>query len=262
MPTIARNGTTLYYESTGNGRPILFSHGYGGTAEMWARQAEELSKQYRVITWEMRGHARSDSPSDLAAYSEAEAVADMEAILDACDAPHAVIAGLALGGYLSLCFYIARPERTDALILVGTGPGYRKDAARDAWNSSADALADSLDAKGLDALDVIAWGRHPLHRSATGLAQASRGMLKQSDAHVMEALPTIDVPTLVVVGELDTEFLIPSSYMTKKIPDATEVVVAGVGHGANMDAPDDFNRSVLDFLAKLPAQGDSEESKQ
>ena len=245
MPTIARNGTTLYYESTGNGRPILFSHGYGGTAEMWARQAEELSKQYRVITWEMRGHARSDSPSDLAAYSEAEAVADMEAILDACDAPHAVIAGLALGGYLSLCFYIARPERTDALILVGT-----------------DALADSLDAKGLDALDVIAWGRHPLHRSATGLAQASRGMLKQSDAHVMEALPTIDVPTLVVVGELDTEFLIPSSYMTKKIPDATEVVVAGVGHGANMDAPDDFNRSVLDFLAKLPAQGDSEESKQ
>lgn len=257
MPTITRNGTTLYFECSGSGQAILFSHGYGGTAEMWDRQVEQLSAQYRVITWDMRGHARSDSPGDSAAYSEAEAVADMAAILDACDAQHAVIGGLALGGYLALCFYLAYPERTDALILVGTGPGYRNDAARDAWNASADTLADSLDAKGLDALDVIAWGRHPLHRSATGLALASRGMLRQDDGHVMASLPTITVPVLIVVGERDSDFIAPSGYMTKKIPGATQVVVAAAGHGCNMDAPHEFNQSVLDFLAKIPDVADT-----
>lgn len=257
MPTIARNGTALYFQCSGDGQPILFSHGYGGTAEMWDRQVEQLSAQYRVITWEMRGHARSDSPGDPAGYSEAEAVEDMAAILDACDAQHAVIGGLALGGYLSLCFYLAYPARADALILVGTGPGYRNDAARDAWNASAGTLADTLDAHGLDALAGIAWGRHPLHRSAAGLALAARGMLRQEDGHVLESLPAVAVPTLIVVGERDSDFIAPSGYMTKKIPDATQVVIAAAGHGCNMDAPREFNQSVLDFLANIPDLADA-----
>ncbi|ODU04514.1 MAG: alpha/beta hydrolase [Pseudonocardia sp. SCN 72-86] len=251
MPTLDRDGTSLHYESHGDGVPVLFSHGYGGTAEMWDRQVEALAGRCRLITWEMRGHARSDSPTDPAAYSEAAAVADMAALLDACDADDAVIAGLALGGYLSLAFRLAHPRRTRALVLVGTGPGYRNDAARDAWNATADSIADALDTDGLDALEKIAWGRHPLHRSAAGLALASRGMLRQEDGHIMESLPAVDVPTLVVVGARDTDFLVPSAYMARKIPDATLVEIADADHGCNMDAPEDFNRSLLDFLARV-----------
>jgi pimeloyl-ACP methyl ester carboxylesterase len=252
MPTITRDGTTLYFECSGSGRPVLLSHGYSGTGRMWDQQVDELSTKCRVITWDMRGHARSDSPDAVACYSEAEAVADMEAILDACDAQDAVIGGLALGGYLSLCFYIAHRERTQALILVGTGPGYRKDSAREAWNISADTLADGLDANGLDALKEVVWGRHPLHRSATGLALAARGMLRQSDAHVLESLPTVTVPTLIVVGERDVDFIAPSNYMTNKISGATQVIIPAVGHGCNMDSPKDFNDAVLAFLNTLP----------
>ncbi len=252
MSTITRNDTTLYFESAGSGPAILLSHGYGGTAEMWDRQVAALSDQYQVITWEMPGHARSDSPTDLAAYSEAESVADMAAILDACGVQRATIGGLALGGYLSLCFNLAHPERTDALVLIGTGPGYRNDAARDGWNSYADTLADTLETKGLDALVDIAWGRHPLHRSATGLALASRGLLKQDDAHVLESLPAVTVPTLIAVGEDDSDFIAPANYMAKKIPDATHTVIPAAGHGCNMDAPELFNTSLLNFLARVP----------
>lgn len=249
MATIRRNGTELYFDCRGDGPAILLSHGYSGTADMWDAQLAVLAAQYRVIVWDMRGHARSDSPAEVEAYSEAESLADMEAILDECGAQSAVIGGLALGGYLSLCFAAAAPQRTNALILVGTGPGWRNDAARDAWNAHAEGIAASLDERGLEALDEVIWGRHPLHRSAAGLARSARGALRQDDAHVIDSLPAIGVPTLIVVGEHDSDFIAPANYMTKKIPNATEVVISDAGHGCNMDAPDEFNRIALDFLA-------------
>ena len=77
-------------------------------------------------------------------------------------------------------------------------------------------------------------------------------MLAQRDARVIESLPDIDVPTLVLVGADDTGFLAGSDYMAAKIANATKVVVDGAGHAANIDKPEDFNHATLDFLAKVP----------
>src|SRR6185312_13781142 len=98
MPTINRNGVQIYYEAHGEGYPVLLTHGYSATAQMWQPQLAALSSRYRFISWDMRGHGRSDSPADLDAYSEAETVADIAAILDAEQAQQAVIGGLSLGG--------------------------------------------------------------------------------------------------------------------------------------------------------------------
>lgn len=200
MPTIERQSTTLYYEVHGDGLPLLLSHGYSGTGEMWSKQVGPLSSSRRVVTWDMRGHGRSASPDDPAAYSELSSVQDMAAILDECGAAPAVVGGLALGGYLSLCIYLSYPERTRALILVGTGPGYRNAAAREGWNRNAQSIADDLDARGLAALDDVIWGRDPLHRSASGLAHSARGVLVQDDDHVFDSLPRISVPTLIALA--------------------------------------------------------------
>jgi pimeloyl-ACP methyl ester carboxylesterase len=86
-----------------------------------------------------------------------------------------------------------------------------------------------------------------------GLALAARGMLRQDDAHVLQALPTVSVPTLVVVGEQDVDFIAPANYMQRKIPDARGVVIEGAGHGCNMDAPQAFNDAVAEFLTAVPA---------
>ena len=83
----------------------------------------------------MRGHGESDSPPEPTA-TEAESVADMAGILDACGYDRAIIGGLSLGGYLSLAFHLAHPGRTAALMLIDTGPGYKNDEARQKWNES------------------------------------------------------------------------------------------------------------------------------
>jgi pimeloyl-ACP methyl ester carboxylesterase len=89
------------------------------------------------------------------------------------------------------------------------------------------------------------------HRSAQGLAHAARGMLAQRDAAVIDSLPGIRVPTLIIVGDQDTPFIAPCEYMAKKIPGARLEVIAGAGHASNLDQPEAFNRVLLAFLDSL-----------
>ena len=78
-------------------------------------------------------------------------------------------------------------------------------------------------------------------------------MLTQRDAGVMETLPHIKVPSLVVVGADDTPFLAASDYMAAKIPGAQKVVIPAAGHAANIDQPKAFNEAVVSFLGRLDA---------
>ena len=91
------------------------------------------------------------------------------------------------------------------------------------------------------------------HRSADGLTRAARGMLTQRDASVINALPDIRLPSLVVVGANDKPFLAAADYMAAKIPGARKAVIADAGHAANIDQPAAFNAALLSFLQTLPA---------
>jgi pimeloyl-ACP methyl ester carboxylesterase len=249
MPTLDRDGVKIHYEVTGDGPALLLTHGYSATGQMWQGQIATLSPHFKVITWDMRGHGASDYPQDPAAYSEEATVADMGALLDAVGAKSAVIGGLSLGGYMSLAFHRAHPERTRALLIIDTGPGYKNDQARDGWNANAIRRAERLEADGLgDLSKASAEVRQARHRDATGLARAARGMLTQRDARVIESLPTIAVPSIVIVGACDTPFLAASDYMAAKIPGAKKVVIENAGHSANIDQPQAFNAALLNFL--------------
>jgi pimeloyl-ACP methyl ester carboxylesterase len=78
-------------------------------------------------------------------------------------------------------------------------------------------------------------------------------MLTQRDARVMELLPEIKVPSLIVVGADDTPFLAASDYMAAKIPGAQKVVIPAAGHAVNIDQPQAFVDAVTPFLNNLPA---------
>ena len=251
MPKLNRDGIEIYYEVHGEGPALLLTHGFSSSSQMWAGQVAPFSKAFKLITWDMRGHGESDYPADPAAYSEEATVADMAALLDAVGAKDAMIGGLSLGGYMSLAFHRAHPDRTRALLIIDTGPGYRNDEARAGWNANAMKTADRFDAKGLgDLSQQSAERRLVRHRDATGLAHAARGMLAQRDARVIESLPGIAVPSLVVVGADDAPFLNASSYMAAKIPGAKLVTIPAAGHAANIDQPEAFNAAVLGFLAE------------
>ncbi len=248
MPSIDRDGIKVYYESTGSGPAILLSHGYSATSRMWEGQVKALKDRYQLITWDMRGHGRSDSPYDPAQYSEDKTVDDMAAILRALNVSQAVIGGLSLGGYMSLAFYLKYPQMTRALMLFDTGPGYRNPQAREGWNQTAVRRAERLEQDGLESLRGGDEVSASAHRSAAGLANAARGMLAQFNSNVIECLDGIKVPTLVLVGAKDEAFLAATDYMANKIPGSTKVVIDDAGHAANIHQPEAFNQAMLAFL--------------
>src|ERR1700675_3699798 len=230
MPKLNRNGVNIYYEVHGSGPPLLLTHGYSSTSGMWQGQIEALSKHHKLVLWDMRGHGQSDYPDGPAPYSEALTVGDIPALLDEVGAKKAIIGGLSLGGYMSLAFYRAHPDRVRALLIIDTGPGFKKDDAREAWNKRAHETGDRFEREGLAVLQSGSRERSTVsHRDATGLARAARGMLTQRDARVIESLPDIKVPSLVVVGADDTPFLAASDYMAAKIPGAKKVATRGAG---------------------------------
>ena len=249
MPKINRNGVNIHYEVHGSGPALLLTHGYSSTSAMWQGQIEALSERHKLVLWDMRGHGQSDDP---AAYSEALTVGDMAALLDQVGAASAIVGGLSLGGYMSLAFYRAHPERVRALLIIDTGPGFKKDDARDAWNRRAHDTGDRFEREGLAVLKSASRERSTAsHRDASGLARAARGMLTQRDARVIESLPDIKVPSLVVVGADDTPFLAASDYMAAKIPGAGKVVIPSAGHAVDIDQPQAFIEAVLPFLDGL-----------
>jgi pimeloyl-ACP methyl ester carboxylesterase len=249
------NGIEIDYEASGSGPAVLLTHGYSATGHMWDGQHAALGPRYRLITWDMRGHGQTESPADPAQYSAPATVADMRALLTHLGVSRAVVGGLSLGGYVSLAFYLAHPEMVRALVICDSGPGYRNADARADWNRRANERAADLEARGLAALGERSREMREAasrHRSAQGLAHAARGMLAQTGPEVIDGLPTIRVPTLIVVGDQDQPFLAPCEYMAKKIAGARLVVIPGAGHSSNLDQPEAFNRALLEFLDGLP----------
>ncbi|HEY3904066.1 MAG TPA: alpha/beta hydrolase [Streptosporangiaceae bacterium] len=237
-----QDGTRIWYQKVGPaggdpGLPVVLSHGFGASAEMWLPNVAALAAGREVVTWDLRGHGQTQCRLDQSLYSAAACVEDLAALLDEAGADQAVLGGLSLGGYLSLAFYRKYPQRVAALVLADTGPGFRKDEARQNWNDRAYAQADRLERAG--------------DQASASLALAARGMLAQVDASVIDSLPQVSVPTLVVVGADDTAFLGAASYMTAKIDGAVQVTLDGAGHMANIDAREAFNHEVVKFLQCL-----------
>ncbi len=247
--TLDRDGVRIYYETHGTGPAVLLSHGYSATSQMWQPQIEALSRDHQLILWDFRGHGQSDASDDLAQYSERATVDDIAAILDDVGVDRAVIGGLSLGGYMSLAFNLAHPERVKALMPIDCGPGFKKDEARNGWNDYAESMATSIEEGGSDPSQSPERTQSH-HNDVMGVVRAGRTMLKQYDARIIESLPGISVPTLIVVGENDTPFLAGSDYMASKIPGAEKHVIPDAGHAANMDQPARFNEIVLDFLSR------------
>ena len=161
----------------------------------------------------------------------------MSALLDTAGAERAVLVGHSLGGYASLLFRLQHPERVRALVLFGSGPGYRDAEARQGWNDMAERFAASVEKRGLDILQkASAEVSGAAHRSPAALAHAARGMLAQKDSSVMDTITEIDVPTLVLIGAEDKPFIGSSEYMAKKIPGAELVVIEGAGHAASIES--------------------------
>jgi pimeloyl-ACP methyl ester carboxylesterase len=268
---VAGDGLRLYAEAHGAGIPIVFSCGYCTTHENFRPQVEPLSRAgARVILWDYRGHGRSDSPPESRPLSMETVVSDLARVLDwAAPGQPAVVGGLSLGGLVSLHFALANPARTRALVLIDSGPGFKKPEAQAGWTAQIERIAKRLETDGMPAFvesrgAATAIGRRRELPAAQAAARAIAAQDAQGVAHfgrcvagpapsVIDALGSIPQPVLVVVGEEDEAYLQAAEVMAAKLPRARRVTIARAGHIVNIEEPEAFNAEIIRFLAELPA---------
>jgi 3-oxoadipate enol-lactonase len=263
MKTQVRGFEMAYDDTAGNGVPLLLIHGFPLDRTLWAAQVRGLADVARVIAPDLRGFGESGIPAGtvtMDTYAD-----DMKGLLDALGVKHAVVAGLSMGGYITLAFYRRHAERVRGLILADTKAGADSaDGKKGRDDSIALARAQGSGAVGDKMLPKMLTPKTAAERPF--ISDAARAMMaRQSVDGVVGALaamrdrpdsmPTLEgitVPTLVVTGAEDT--LIPpkeAETMQAGIRGARLVSIPGAAHLANFEAPDAFNQLVRDFMKSL-----------
>jgi len=268
MPFASINGVRLYYEAAGSGAPLVLVHGFACGARSWDPQVRVFSRARRVITYDVRGHGVSEAPENAAAYSQDISVQDLHDLLVQLKIRRAVVGGLSMGGNIALNFALAHPSMVSKLIVADTGAG--SDQSGD-WAAECQEYAGACERRGMEAFADLACAS-PLfaryvatsptaerfirsclmtHR-ARGLAHTAREVLiKRPTIYALEPrLRQLRVPTLLIVGEHDEPCLKTHRFMGDCIPGATYLMIRGVGHLTNLEAPAAFNAAVKRFLAR------------
>jgi pimeloyl-ACP methyl ester carboxylesterase len=267
------DGVSIYYEfheaKERRGPTVIFSCAFSTTHENWREQVEPIrALGHSVVLWDLRGHGRSEAPEDDTLFTIEHVVADLLAVAEATtpDAPF-VAAGLSFGGLASLHFMKRHPERIAALVLIGSGPGFKNPEAAAGWAAQVERTAVFLETRGF--ADFVAGragttciGSKPELPAARNAAEAIRAQSVAGVARfgrrvsgpappVIDDLAAMNVPALVLVGETDKAFLRAGEVMAAKLPQARHVVVPGAGHIVNIEEEALFNEALIGFLAEL-----------
>jgi pimeloyl-ACP methyl ester carboxylesterase len=255
-----------YVIESGRGPAVVLLHAFPLNASMYAAQREALSGEYRVLCPDQRGFGGTQFGHDDPSLDEV--ADDLAAMLDSRKVDTCVLGGLSMGGYVAMAFLRRHPERVRALVLADTRAGAdTPEAAANRLRIAEEVLAAG-DAKQLvETMLPSLLGETTRERRAlvTGrvkalverapayaVAWAQRAMAARPDS--FETLKAVTVPTLVVVGEEDT--LSPpadAAAMAEAVPGARLVTIPASGHLTAVEAPEEFNAAVADFLGSLPA---------
>jgi len=152
------DGVDLYYESTGDGPPLLFLHEFAGDHRSWDAQVAHFAGRYQCIVYAARGYQPSSVPDDGTAYSKQRAVLDALAILDATGTAAAHVIGLSMGGFCGLHLTDQRPDRVLSLVAASVGYGAPPDRARAFHEDTARTAATFLADGSAVTADLIAHG--------------------------------------------------------------------------------------------------------
>lgn len=256
---VTLNSVRLHVERAGEGPALVLAHGFGGSARNFRLQARALAGANSVVTYDARGHARSEAPAEAAAYTLERLVDDYERV--AAEAGASVVAGgLSLGAMTALGFAARRPERVRGL-LVASLPG--TDEPRRRWALD---FASAIERDGLDhAGAAFVWGERSRFDPA-GAKLIRQGLLEHPPAALVHLLretlavlpdvralaaPLVEArfKVTILAGAEDAAALEPSRALAELLPRARLVVVPNAGHVVNLVAPAVFNAE-LEALAR------------
>ncbi len=254
----------LYFIDSGNPsqKAIVFIHGFPFSHEMWNQQIDLLKKNYRVIAYDLRGHGSSGIGDGQYAFELF--VDDLIGLLDHLKIGRAVLCGLSIGGYIVLRAVERSPERVEGLILCDTQSEADSDEAKikraasikavktDGVNAYAEGFVKAVFApQSITAKTEVVKRIKEIIQSNSSLGICGTLLALAGRTDTTASLPSVKVPTLILVGEHDT--ITPpraSQEMHDKIPNSEFHVISNAAHMSNLENPDEFDKYVLDFLKK------------
>ena len=254
----------IAYDDVGAGEPLVFLHGFALDRTMWAPQTSALAARCRCLCIDLRGSGESavPPPYDMDLYAD-----DVAAILDARGIAQATIIGLSMGGYTSFALWRRHPKRVRALVLADTRAGAdseetlgrRRELIEVARREGSAAVAER---QVVGLLGKTTRERHPdigetvarmmARTSVEGIVGQLEAMMARADSR--PTLSTIDVPTLVIVGEEDA--VTPpkeARTMHEAIAGSRLEILAHAGHLSSLERPGAFNAVLAEFLTVLAA---------
>jgi len=272
MPTVKVNDINIYYETHGEGEALVLIMGYGGSSGQWFRQIPGLSQDYCVVAFDNRGTGQSDKPD--IPYTMEMMAGDVAGLLEAIDIDVAHIYGVSMGGMIAQEFALGYPEKVISLILGCTTCGGTRSIMPDA-----EAMALLFDEERMQQMPPEERTRElvpflcnqefidnnpeiveqfiaktvehvtPLH-GYTRQAEAIMG----HDTY--DRLPNIKAPTLVIAGDADK--IVPfenSKLLASRIPGAELIILEKMGHGFFVEAEEEANKAIMDFLRRNRRSG-------
>jgi len=253
------NGTKLYYESAGKGPAMVFLNAGGLDCRMWDDQFTEFAGLYRVLRYDYRGWGRSE-----VAQEKFSPIEDLRALLDFLKVDVAVLVGATHGGGLAIDFALAHPRRVRALVLAAPWlSGFQ-------WSESMERRVAAFHAAKTTGVEKFVQGllddphfvpapENPAARDKARqiLTENFPRFLAEGDFAQPPAKPalgrlaTIGVPALIALGGRDhSDLLAVGETLESDIPGAKTVVFFGAGHMVNLENPQRFNKTVLEFLSE------------
>ncbi len=253
----------LYYEVAGTGEPtVILLHGGMLDSTMWDEQFELLAKSHRVVRYDASAHGQSALPPE--AYWDH---ADLRGLMDHLHIEQAVLVGLSMGGRVAIDMALEEPSRVQGVVAVSSGlGGYRFEsdfhmANRKkliaAWKSGDfDAVVEAFQREWTDGPSRAPEDVDPevrervrvMARNTVGSVMEGRSLQPPA----IDRLAELNLPMLVVVGELDMpEIHEIANQLVESDPNAELVEIPGVAHMVNLEAPEEFDRVLLEFLGRF-----------
>lgn len=253
--------TQIYFESVGQGRPVVFVHAGVADSRMWDPQFDDVPEGFRFVRVDLRGFGQTRIPKE--EYTDCE---DVLAVMDHLEIDKAVVVGCSIGSEVALDLSAFATYRLSGLVLIGaSAPGYdppSSDYRSPQWPAAVEAF-DAGNWRRAAELEAEIWlaGRDRALSDVDPdlletFVEMDIGALKtesKRDRHrkapQLEALPHIGIPTLVVVGEHDLPQLIEASeHLEETIENAMRVVIADAAHLPSLEQPEQFNKALVSFL--------------
>ncbi|MGD9893894.1 MAG: alpha/beta fold hydrolase [Dehalococcoidia bacterium] len=269
MPFVHANDVDLYYEDQGAGEPLLLLTGFATHLSIWRSLLATLTASFRVVTLDNRGMGRSAMSE--AVTTTRQMADDAVAVLDALGIDRAHVLGWSMGGMIAQELALACAQRVDRLVLLASVA--RAHPTFERWLTAMTQGYRQVEAGALEAaafhLSMLPWLYSPAFMArldavetivqhaladrfpptAAGVAAQAEACRRHTTGDILDRLPAITTPTLVLVGAED--IVTPRSYaeqLVDAIATARLQVIDGGGHGVALEAPEAVSDAVLKFI--------------